>query len=394
MSLFDAPEPRPGLLQRAMGAWERRIAVREYETEQRDSETQRAAVSAYVLARAQGLAPVVAGGAIAAQEVAAGIVARAMCDAIVEGDYGLLRRDVRMNIGRALMTQGEYLGILLDDGRLYQSSEWDVDGGVKRSQWVYNCDLSGPTTTIRQTFPRRRVLHVLVDPSPREPWYGVPPVKRAGVTADLAGLLESALRTDAQTPVKQIIPQPEGATDANIAELEQALKDAAARLAMPPTTQAGYSEGRSSAPAQDWQPRRLGPDPTVAEVQLAGEAQARMLAAFGVHPSVMDPKATAGALREAHRQTQIDLIEPLGKLVEEAVSEFVERKVTIRWPLRTDVALVQTKVFDLLVKAGVMMPDAARVAGIRGPLREAPEPEPPPIPVVPPVLPPKPEPGA
>ena len=224
------------------------------------------------------------------------------------------------------MTQGEYLGILLDDGRLYQSSEWDVDGGVKRSQWVYNCDLSGPTTTIRQTFPRRRVLHVLVDPSPREPWYGVSPAKRAGVTADLAGLLESALRTDAQTPVKQIIPQPEGATDPTIAALEMALKDGATRLAMPPTTQAAYSEGRSSAPAQDWQPRRLGPDPTIAEVQLAGEAQARMLAAYGVHPSVMDPKATAGALREAHRQTQIDLIEPLGKLVEEAVSEFVERQ--------------------------------------------------------------------
>ena len=392
MSLFDAPEPRPGILQRAMGAWERHVAVREYETEQRDSESQRAAVSAYVLARAQGLAPVVAGGAIAAQEVAAGIVARAMCDAIVEGDFGLLRRDVRMNLGRALMTEGEYLGILLDDGRLYQSSEWDIDGGIVRRSWVYNVDLSGPTTTIRQTFPQRRVLHVLVDPSPREPWYGVPPVKRAGVTADLAGLLESALREDAQTPVKQIIPQPEGATEPTIAALEQALKDGAARLAMPPTTQAAYSEGRSSAPARDWVPMRLGPDPTVAEVQLAGEAQARVLASLGVHPSVMDPKATAGALREAHRQTQIDLIEPLGKIVEEAVSEFVERRVTIRWPLRTDVALVQTKVFDLLVKAGVMMPDAARVAGIRGPLREAPKPEPPVA--VPPVVPPKPEPGA
>ena len=68
--------------------------------------------------------------------------------------------------------------------------------------------------------------------------------------------------------------------------------------------------------------------------------------------------------------------------------------MTIRWPLRTDVALVTAKVFDMMVKAGIQVPDAARVAGIKGPLREAPKPEPPPIPVVPPVVPPKPEPGA
>ena len=335
-----------GVITRALEAFERWNDVRAYATEQRDSNTQREAVSAYILARAQGLAPVVAGGAIAAQEVAAGFLARAFVDAIIEGDGGLITRSVRILMGRALVERGEFLFFMVG-GRLIQSPAWEVYGGVDPQSWTVRRGSGWTYHDLSQAvYDVEMVLHAVSEPDPDAPWRGVVPIRRQGVTADLAGLMEASLRMEAH--------RADQADHPDAGRRRRAHRDR--RSKRPSRTprrgsprhrrrRRAYGDGRAAAPAKDYAPQNLGPEPTVTAVTAGARCAGTCpLAGLGLHPSLMNPDATAGALREAHRQAQIDFVEPLGKIVSEAVSEWMQRPVRMYWPLRTDTMLVQARV--------------------------------------------------
>lgn len=108
----------------------------------------------------------------------------------------------------------------------------------------------------------------------------------------------------------------------------------------------------------------MQPTPNEQAVVLDSQIAARVLAALGIHGSLLDPKATAGALREARRQAQVDLVEPLAALTARAASDALDTDVRITWPLRSDVQLVAARTVHALQQAGGDVAVGRQVAGI------------------------------
>ena len=98
-------------------------------------------------------------------------------------------------------------------------------------------------------------------------------------------------------------------------------------------------------------------------VALANQSSAKVCAALGVSPALIGEGENTGASREGRRQFQTDVLQPLAGLVSAEATRFFGRTVTVRWPVRSDVLMIQAKALDALVKAGYSKTEAARMVG-------------------------------
>ena len=92
-----------------------------------------------------------------------------------------------------------------------------------------------------------------------------------------------------------------------------------------PETTANWGDGKTAAPPTDFQAQHDAADPRTSRPSCwTARSPLAVLAALGIHGSLLDPKATAGALKEARRHAQVDLVEPLAALTARAASDALD----------------------------------------------------------------------
>ena len=320
--------------------------------------------------QAAAQAPGLRGTATGALEAASGLVSRSLAVASVTGTTALTP-EVLSLIGRDLLLAGESVWRLdvdpLTGAPSFVRASWhDVYGGDPRPEtWTYRLTLGTPTGTTSGIYGAGQVLHVRYATRPQEPHRGLSPLRMARTLGRLSGALEAALADEAEIPVSMIVPVPEGSNEATVGGVRHQLTQAERRLSLPTTTMAGFGEGRSSAPVRDFDPRRLGPAPTVAEVELHKAAFLEVCAACGVPPSLLDSRAAGASQREGYRQFGASTIQPLARLIATEAGRVLERPITVTHEALSaaDAPARAAAVARLVKDAGMTLADARTLVG-------------------------------
>ena len=330
------------------------------------------AVVAALTAQAAGT---VAGdpSALAALETAAGLYAAAFAGARVLPENAAtagLSPGCRALIARDLIRRGESLHVIEVGGgavRLRPVGSWDVRGPADEAAWWYRCDVFGPSGNETRFLPAGAVLHARYATDAARPWYGIGPLGWARATGALAANLEGRLAEEAGGAVGHILPVPQDGGDGSDGDPLAALKaDLAAgrgRTMMIETTAAGWGEGRTAAPAEDWKPRRFGAAPPATLPELRSDAALAVLAACQV-PASLVSDADGTAQREAWRRWAMGPLAGLAAVVEAEIAAKLDQ------PVRLDFAGLwahdlagRAQSFKAMVTGGM---DPAKAAGLAG----------------------------
>ena len=300
---------------------------------------------------------------IAALEIAAGLYERSFALADVAGDRaGALTAPVLAMIGRELTTAGEAVLLVEVDGasvRLVPAASWDVTGG--RGGLRYRLELAGPDRSETWEAPAAAVVHIRRGTSAGRPWAGVAPWRVAASTSTLAARIDERLAQEMGGPVGSVLAHP----PADFAALAEQLKALKGELAVVETADSWSTDrGAGAAQGGGWRPQRIGPDPPEALEVLRSSAGRDVLAACGVPPALFDARSTQA--REALRQFLHAGLQPLARLAEAELREKLDDPALA---LSFDALMAadlsgRARAFQSLVKGGMPLPDAARLAGL------------------------------
>ena len=126
---------------------------------------------------------------------------------------------------------------------------------------------------------------------------------------------------------------------------------------------AGQGHGPASAPAKDWIPNRLGPNPPEALVKLAEQAFERVLAACGM-PAALWTGDAAQASREALRLWHQNTVLPLARMLEHELQVKLETPVKLRFDNYPLDMVSRATVVAKLTQAGVAPAVALGTVGL------------------------------
>ena len=253
-----------------------------------------------------------AAGALTAQvtasvEACAGLWERAFGAARLPGfEPGMLA-----TIGRSMMLRGEAV-IVRINGQPALGSHWDIDGAAAApSGWRYRVDVETPSGAVQVRTSGRNVCHPRIGVESIRPWAGRSPLASMPESVRLLAALEASLADELAGPVGHVLPVPDVGALGDIPNTVAALRG---RTVFGETTAQGWGEGKTAAPAQDWRPQRIGPDPPNGTVLLRQQAAAHVLAACGV-PVELIHHAEGGGAREAWRRFLHGTIAPVGAIL-------------------------------------------------------------------------------
>ena len=149
--------------------------------------------------------------------------------------------------------------------KLIPISSWHWEGSHDPSTWTVRATAYGPSTSTTWNLPAESVVFVKWGHTPGQPYTGVGPLSAASITARLQSEAERSLADEMGGPIAQIlsIPQDGGddSDDDALKDLKADIKAARGKALLVETTNAGWGEGRASAPQKDWNANRLGPMP-------------------------------------------------------------------------------------------------------------------------------------
>lgn len=300
-------------------------------------------------------------------EICAGIWGRALASAKVLPEGSIAARaltpDVLEKIGRALVLNGEALfeiqvrggGVVLD-----QSCSWQITGEAQ--PWIYRADFAAPSTILSRTRAGDRMLHVRIGADAAQPWRGIGPIERAATTLRLAANMESKLGDESGGPVGSLIPTPH---NKNLDQLQQDITGLKGKVALVESTSAGWGDGETGAPRQDWQPKRVGFNPPVTLDDLRDGVNVTILAACGV-PTSMLGRADSGAAREHWRQFLHGTISPVSLIISPELSEKLETpdlSFNFDSLFASDLS-GRARSFQSMVGGGMQVEQAAALAGL------------------------------
>lgn len=257
-------------------------------------------------------ADAVAATTTAAVEACAGLWERAFGAAVSD----VLSAPMLAFVGRSLLLRGEAV-IVRADGQLVAGSSWDITGmGARPGTWRYAVDVSVPSGTLTVRTTGASVFHPRIGVEPARPWFGRSPLASMSESLRLLTAAESSLADELGGPVGHVLPVPslDATTDDTGARLEDKLASLKGRTFLGETMAAGWGEGKTGAPTRDWQPARVGPDPSGSTVLLREQVSATVLAACGVPVELIRHSEGAGA-REAWRRFLHGTIGPVGAMV-------------------------------------------------------------------------------
>lgn len=209
------------------------------------------------------------------------------------------------------------------------------------------------------------MLHVRYGAEAETPWAGSSPLRLAGVSAELLGLVEGVWRSDLAGTFGYLLPLPRsGADDPTVDTLRDAISGARGGLVTTETTQGGWGAGRIDAPPAEYKPRRFGSDPPSELREIRGAAVPAILAAAGVPVELLRSSDRAGQ-RESFRRFSLTTLQPLGNLIAAEASAKLERPVTVSFE-RLRGADVQGigRALKALVDSGMALPDALEAVGL------------------------------
>ena len=129
------------------------------------------------------------------------------------------------------------------------------------------------------------------------------------------------------------------------------------------TSAAGWGEGASAAPRQDWKQSRLGPMPPESMATIRKDAFEAVLAACGTPPSLfVDSDGTSQ--REALRRWHLGTVLPLARLVEHELTAKLETDMRLRFDLYNVDLAGRAQAFQKLVAGGVAVNEALAMSGL------------------------------
>ena len=304
---------------------------------------------------------------LAAVDASAGLVSRAFALADVSPAIdGLDARHLAL-IGRELVRRGESLFVIdvspVEGLTLSAASTWNLTGSYDESTWRYRADLQGPSrvTTVNRRYSE--VVHSRVNVDSRRPWMGQAPYKTAALSADLAARIDPALSKETRLPPSRIVPYPNppgGVDQSNQKRFSQKL--AGGGLVVVPTDSGFASIGPSSSNVL--KPSVLGPEPSAAVVDLRKQVSSEIFAACGCPPELFS-SAEGSAAREALRRFLHTTILPFAAQVEVELAQKLDRQVRLTFDrlMASDLS-GRARAFQSMVKAGMTIDEAARLAGL------------------------------
>ena len=327
---------------------------------------------------AQAAAKVADASSTAAVEAVAGMLSRALGDADVVAEpwaQAAVSPFWLMQVGRSLIREGASLSVIDMAGGdldLVPAAFWNFEaletpGAEREADWHARVTTYGPSSSYTRLLPRSRLVYVRWGTSPGTRYRGQGPTSWAHLTARLQAEAERSLGDEAAGPLAQILPVPQdggtGEDDDPLAQLKADIGAARGKAVLTETTAAGWGEGRTAAPMQDWQAKRLGPAPPDAMVQVADAAFSRMVAACGASVSLFTD-ADGTAQREAWRRWHLGTVQPLARLLAHELTMRLDTSVKLRldkYP--TDLA-GRASAFKALVTGGMAPGEAAAVSGL------------------------------
>ena len=262
--------------------------------------------------------------ATAPAELCAGLWGRAFASSELSPAFPGIGPDTLEAVARAMILGGEYLGAIEVSGgalRLIQAYSWDVAGGANPRTWRYAVELPGPSGNETKTLPAEGVVHCRYATAPSTPWRGVGPFQASSLTASLLANLEKTLAAEAGAPSGYVLPTPKDGADTD--SLQVQMKALKGKTGIVETTSAGWGQGNSLAPRQDWQVKRFGGDPP-SELRELREDAAEAIVATCLPPGLAYGSTDGTAAREAIRRWFHTSIAPVGKLVEAELREKLE----------------------------------------------------------------------
>ena len=354
-----------GRRDRTSGLWGR-LRGRRRETRQQSGYSE--AILNSFLAYSEGRSGQVA--ATGALEACAGLWSRAFASARVQARgpvAAAVTPSVLALVGRDLIRRGESLHEIRVGRRglrLIPSGQWDVHGPEEPEAWVYQSTTYGASTSKTRWLAAAAVVHCVWGRQPERPGIGIGPMEFGKLTGDLTGNLELRLGEEAGGPVGHVLPVPADGGDRSVEELRRDLAAAKGATTLAETTSAGWGDGPSAAPRQDWKPSRFGADPPEVLPNLRSDAALSVAAACGVPPVLFDAKS-ATALREAWREYLHGSVAPVARTVEEELSAKLETDVRLDFTeLAASDVMGRARAFQSLVKGGMEKDRAAALAGL------------------------------
>ena len=273
----------------------------------------------------------------AALEAAAGAVSRGFAAASIQGApervQAALSPATLALIGRDLIRRGECLfQIEIQDEalKLFPVGSWDVAGPWDEAEWVYRCDLFGPSGNVSRFVPSAGVVHCRYSVDPSRPWHGIGPLGWAALSGRLHAGSVSALSADMNAISSTVIPMPPGenaaaAEDDPLADLKSAITSARGKSVLVETVRGSFGGDHRDAPSSDWQQRRLGPTPDATLAALHDSSAFAVLSACGVDPTLAGLRAGDGTLaREVFRRFERLTLQPLARIVESELAAKLE----------------------------------------------------------------------
>lgn len=312
-------------------------------------------------------------------EVASGFWSRAFATAKPSPENAVTRSltpAILAQIGRQLCRRGEAVFQIKVNGgnvSLLPVASWDISGGPEESSWMYKLSIFGASVHRTEYVPSEGVLHFRYSVDPGNPWLGLSPLAYAKDTGRLAANLEKRLGEEVGGIVAKVIPLPQNSppeeleNEENPSPLDMLKSDimkSKGETFFVETTSGGYGEGQVAAPQQDWQQKRIGPDPPQSLEKIRTAVQETVLACCGVPLELAElGQGTAG--REGWRRFLHGTVDPLGVLVAEELTRKFEFPVSLDFSaLQASDISGRARAFQSMVGGGMDVSKAAALSGL------------------------------
>lgn len=299
-----------------------------------------------------------------AVEASAGLVSRAFALATVSPAVSGLSSGVLATIGRELVRRGESVWVIDVDPmqglELLPSSSWDISGGARSSSWRYRVDMQGPSRVLTARRGSEEVIHPRINVDPKRPYKGQAPYKSAKLSADVLAQIEKSLSLESKFSPARVVPYPYTGDDMSD-NLRQGLHAGGFILVSTavPTADAPY-------PSSSLEPRRIGPEPDRAMVDLRTQMVAEIFGVCGCPAELFGIGSQEGSsAREAMRRWLHSTLLPWAEIVSEELSVKLDRQVSLGFDrlMASDLS-GRARAFQSMVNGGMEVSDAARLAGL------------------------------
>lgn len=227
---------------------------------------------------------------------------------------------------RSLAVRGEAVFLIRD--RLIPVQDWTLTttDGVPTAYKLTIAEAGGGRTV---TALAGEVLHFRVGTDPVTPWAGSSPLRRAALTAGLLHALEDALQETFETaPLgSQIAPFPE-TTETDREKLARSFRGQRGRVLLRESVNVQAAGGPT--PQTDWKTSDLSPDlQRSMTTEHLDQARSAICHAFGVLPSMLDPKTAGNTVREAQRHLAQWTLQPIARQIADEATAKLEDTVEL-----------------------------------------------------------------